>query len=271
MYDVIVRCDSVGPHNVRLTTLEVTFPRFMLAEFNTHRMLSRNAASSRAIPTAKIISAVQKDPYIPGEWGSKKPGMQAGPPVEDDAPLRDIWIRARDQAIDSARWLDSRNVHKQLVNRLLEPFMWVTVVVTATDWDNFFNLRTHPDAQPEFRNIARLMRSALQEATPERLQPDAWHMPYITPDDKKHHSLRELLQASAARCARVSYLTQTLERDIAFDIKLAKTLLANGHMSPFEHPAVCQEIPRRIGNFTGWTQYRKLIPREADPLGYRPE
>ena len=180
-FDAKVLADSQSPAGYRLTTLEATFPRFVLAEFNTHRVFSRNSASSRAIPIAKQLRRVLEDPYVPIEFGSNQPGMQAGPALtgEKRDAAEHEWLHARDDAVrrvlglvtDPEVALDGRrpardpaagrgrrpraaqpsewlNVHKQVANRLLEPFMWHTVIVTATEWDNFWNLRCHPDAQP---------------------------------------------------------------------------------------------------------------------------
>ena len=157
-YSARVLLDSVSPLGVRLTTLEVTFPRFVLAEFNTHRMFSRNSASSRAIPTAKLIERVEQDPVLPLEWGRNKAGMSASDllSAEEAEAAQRVWLRARDDAIARARELLDLKVHKQELNRILEPFLWHTVIVTATQWDNFFELRCSSNAQPEIRKAAML-------------------------------------------------------------------------------------------------------------------
>ena len=157
-----VVADSVSVDGARVTTVEATMHRFMLAELNTHRVFSRNSASSRAIPVARQIERVLDDPAMPVEFGGKQAGMQAGPPLEGDAldAARAAWLEARDAAVDSARRLADLGVHKQVVNRLLEPFMWHTVIVTATDWDGFWHQRCSPLAQPEIRIVADAMRDA---------------------------------------------------------------------------------------------------------------
>ena len=304
-FDVKVLADSSSPSGHRLTTVETTFPRFVLAEFNTHRVFSRNSASSRAIPIAKQIRRVLVEPYVPIEFGSNQPGMQAGPPLTGDAQVaaEREWLRARDAAVrhvlalmtspeeaaderdlltcferaDAIRreegpqktWL---NVHKQVANRLLEPFMWHTVIVTATDWDNFWNLRCHADAQPEIRRIAEMMRAEIQASQPADLDRDEWHLPLVRPEDRKEvDSIENLVKISAGRCARVSYLTHTGKRDLAADIDLHDRLLSSGHMSPMEHPA--RPLSRFelnagewSGNCRGWRSHRKLIPGEENPL-----
>lgn len=304
-FAVKVLADSRSPAGHRLTTLETTFPRFILAEFNTHRVFSRNSASSRAIPIAKQLRRVLEQPYVPIEFGSNQPGMQAGPALAGDAKLaaESEWLRARDSAVrhvlglvtnpgevpaeadlldylgqvedaikageQRPQWL---NVHKQVANRLLEPFMWHTVIVTASEWDNFWNLRCHPDAQPEIRRIATMMRDAIEASAPGDLGWGEWHLPLVRDSDREEaHSEEDLIKISAGRCARVSYLTHAGTRDHEADIALHDRLLESGHMSPMEHPARPLD-PDDLkksewsGNFRGWQPYRKLIPNEANPL-----
>jgi thymidylate synthase ThyX len=303
-FDAKVLADSVSPAGHRLTTLEATFPRFVLAEFNTHRVFSRNSASSRAIPIAKQLRRVLEEPYVPIEFGSNQPGMQAGPAL--DGGKREAaegeWLHARDDAVrrvlalvtdpetgggdlhavldeveEATRakrrpeaWL---NVHKQVANRLLEPFMWHTVIVTATEWENFFNLRCHADAQPEIRLVAERMRDARGASEPAELDEGEWHLPLIRDEDREQvASTGELIEVSAGRCARVSYLTHAGMRDLSADIQLHDRLLESGHMSPLEHPArplTADELDEGewSGNFRGWHPYRKEIPAEANPLG----
>jgi thymidylate synthase ThyX len=305
-FDAKVLADSVSPAGHRLTTLEATFPRFVLAEFNTHRVFSRNSASSRAIPIAKQLRRVIEDPYVPIEFGSNQPGMQAGPPLAGEKleAAEAEWLRARDDAVrrvlaliagpdafgpdddllevlgqveqairdksQPAEWL---NVHKQVANRLLEPFMWHTVIVTATEWNNFWNLRCHPDAQPEIRLVAEQMRDAAEASAPQELGEGEWHLPLVRPEDRDQvASIGDLIKISAGRCARVSYLTHAGKRDLAADIELHDRLLESGHMSPLEHPArplTAEELGEDewSGNFHGWFPYRKSISGEANPLG----
>jgi thymidylate synthase ThyX len=307
-FDAKVLADSRSPAGHRLTTLEATFPRFVLAEFNTHRVFSRNSASSRAIPIAKQLRRVLEHPYVPIEFGSNQPGMQAGAPLagERKAAAEREWLSARDDAVrrvlgliadpglaadaeplallaevEAAQKAGSRpeewlNVHKQVANRLLEPFMWHTVIVTATEWENFWNLRCHADAQPEIRLIAEKMRDAMDASQPARLDWDEWHLPLVHPEDREEDvSTEELIKVSAGRCARVSYLTHAGKRDLGADVELHDRLRASGHMSPLEHPArPLNEAELRAGewcgNFHGWCSYRKLTPGEGNPLGQSP-
>lgn len=305
-FDAKVLADSRSTAGHRLTTLEATFPRFVLAEFNTHRVFSRNSASSRAIPIAKQLRRVLEDPYVPIEFGSNQPGMQAGPVLAGEK--RDAaeaeWLRARDDAVrrvlslvaspdafaadtdlfeilgrveaairDKSQPSEWLNVHKQVANRLLEPFMWHTVIVTATEWDNFWNLRCHPDAQPEIRLVAERMRGAMEASEPNELGEGEWHLPLVRSEDRDQvTSIEDLIKISAGRCARVSYLTHAGKRDLGADIQLHDRLLESGHMSPLEHPArplSAGELAESewSGNFRGWFPYRKEITGEANPLG----
>lgn len=259
----------------RLITFEVMFPRIILAEVNTHRALSKNSASSRAIPLEKQIERLLADTYIPLKWQKNQKGMQGGELLsesEQGAAVR-IWLDARDAQIAYARALGSAsglNVHKQIVNRLIEPFMFHTAIISGTERENFYNLRVHPDAQPEFDKAAALMREAERASTPKILKPGEWHLPLFREIDSDDPSLEDPIvraKVSAGRCGRVSYLTHDGVRDPAADVEMCNgKLIAPGHMSPLEHPAVALSPELRlvnVGNFTGFRQLRKLIPGEA--------
>lgn len=276
-YGAKIILDSISDAEVRLTTIEVTFPRIVLAEFNTHRVFSRNAASSRAIPVAKMIEAVMTDPFIPRKWGKNQKGMQASVELTESEKSRAIakWLKARDAAVEAAKDLgnpDDLNVHKQLTNRLLEPWLWVTDIVTATEYENFKGLRVSPDAQPDFEIAARMMQEVQDGSTPAYIKPGEWHLPYVTNYDGVEVAAAvqngDLVEGapqwiSAGRNARVSYLTHDGRRDWAEDIGLYTRLLTNRHLSPLEHPAQALANPIPIGNFVGWLSLRKWIPGEA--------
>lgn len=262
-YECSVICDSVSHVGVRLTTFMVRFPRFILAEVNTHRMLSRNFESSRAIPVERRIAMVQADPFIPEAFGKNRRGMQAS---ENLDPLQaqqaeEVWYDALEAALDSARELATLGVHKQLANRILEPFAWVTGIITATDWDNFFALRCNPQAQPEFRRLAVMMRDCMDASKPKEVGQDGWHLPLVSTEDRQE--TWHLTKLSAARCARVSYLTHAGVRDESEDIRLYEDLVRNGHMSPLEHQATPMSTPHHRGNLRSWKQARKFLPNEA--------
>jgi len=266
-YSCRVLADSLSPYDVRLTTLEVTFPRIVLAEVNTHRALSRCSASSRAIPVAKRIEQVEADPFIPEAFGRNKAGMQSGGELDDSESrvARDVWIESMRSAVQQARALADVGVHKQWANRLIEPFSWHTVIVTATEWDNFYGLRCHADAQPEIRTIAEMMREAMASSKPRQVDHGDWHLPLVYPNgDDAGLPLEVLIELSVARCARVSYLTHDGKRDVEADRALYRRLLKSGHMSPFEHAAKPVALGRDfVGNFRGWIQHRKQIAGEA--------
>jgi thymidylate synthase ThyX len=263
-YSARVLLDSESSLGVRLTTLEVTFPRFVLAEFNTHRVFSRSSASSRAVPTAKLLERVESDPVLPLEWGRNKAGMSASDVLsqeEADAAMR-VWLLARDDAVRRARELLDLKVHKQELNRILEPFLWHTVVVTATEWQNFFELRCATNAQPEIRAAAIRMRAAIDASRPQVLMHGEWHTPLLQADERGLDA-ETRKRISAARCARVSYLTHEGTREIAKDLELYERLKNDRHLSPFEHVATPASDVEFHANFRGWTQMRAEVELSA--------
>ncbi len=273
-YHAEVLLDSVNPAGARLTTFVLRFPRFVLSEFNTHRMFSRNASSSRAIPTTRLMQQLRDDPVIPVEWGRNQSGMQAREVLDAEGTRKAEaeWLRARDAALAHAEHLRAIGVHKQIVNRVLEPWMWTSVIVSSTTYDNFFTLRCHADAQPEIKRLADLMRAAFVASTPTPRAPGEWHLPFVGSDDAGL-SIEEQRQVSVARCARVSYLTHIGTRDIDADRQLHQRLLDAGHWSPFEHVAMAAPDASRFNNYTGWQAYRHqmeqartLVMSEAAPV-----
>ena len=269
-YSARVLLDSISPAGIRLTTMEVRYPRFIHAEVMTHRLFSRNSSSSRAVPIRKMIDAVRSEPAMPTWWGRNQSGMQAEDEISGEArALAEAeWRHALEDALVHAERLAASdiNLHKQLVNRILEPFAWITVIITATEWTNFFTQRTHPDAQPELKRVADLMLEAYRTSEPRALEHGGWHTPLILPDEEASLPLQERLQISVARSARVSYLSHDGTRDHAKDIELYERLVgggANGHWSPFEHIATpLASAGAWSGNFRGWEQYRKRFPQE---------
>lgn len=270
MHSVKILADSISASGNRLTTVEATYPRIIHAEIMTHRVFSRNAASSRAIPVQKMIKNVLENPYIPSHWGKNQKGMQAYYLLEGEDKQKAIveWLKARDKAVMSAQALLDIGVHKQLTNRLLEPFQWYTTIISATDWDNFFNLRDHSEAHPDIRLIASKIKESLNDNSPTLLGENEWHLPLIFEKDLSE-SINDLKKIATGRCARVSYLTHDGNRDLSKDIELHDRLLKSCHMSPFEHIATPINSNDYIGNFKGWKQYRKFIPNESNALGIR--
>jgi hypothetical protein len=264
-YNANVILDSVSPAGVRLTTMELSFPKYLFGEFNTHRALSKNASSSRAIPVRKMIASAFRDPARPVEWGRNQSGMQAN---EQISPARQfvvslLWDFKRFLSIAFVWLFCKLGVHKQLANRGLEEFVFGTMIVTGTSdgWGNFFFLRCAFDAQPEIRHVAQLALSAYIASTPRHINIGEWHLPLIRPEEQSI-AIDTLLKLSAARCARGSYQTHHGIRDINEDLKLFERLLGGssgaGHWSPTEHQATpLTDANGRSGNFRGWEQHRQ--------------
>lgn len=252
--------DSISPHGVRITTFELEYPRFIHSEFMTHRMFSRNAASSRAIPVERAISLVRENTAMPIHWGKNQPGMSAkeecnallsGDAEFDGYTREEWWNEARDMAILHAEEFARRGYHKQIVNRLLEPFMHIKVVLTATEYENFWWLRDHKDAQPEIADLARVMREEYNKSQPIELAHGEWHVPYYgeghwphggigedhTNVDAAGYTLEQAIAISASCCAQVSYrkLDDSLEKAEGIYRRLVES--ERVHASPFEHQA----------------------------------
>jgi thymidylate synthase ThyX len=294
---------SIAPSGQHIVSWELEYPRFIHGEFMTHRLFSRNAASSRAIPTQTLIDAIRKGAASPIHWGANEPGMQANSELDDEsmAYAMRLWDEAANDAAESALAMFLVGAHKQIVNRLLEPFQTMKTVMTATCLDNFFWLRNHKDAQPEIRELARLMWEALQASRPMKLKAGEWHVPYVFsfrdsegklrygsepqgdyPDGLwkfEEYTLQEALAISASCCAQVSYrkLDDGLEKAQMIYQRLVESEPV--HASPFEH----QATPMRnkpdfrnkgvthkdrdgnfwSGNLVGWIQHRQLIPNNV--------
>ena len=290
--------DSINHAGNRITTFELKYPRFIHSELMTHRMFSRNASSSRAIPVATFIKQIREQPAHPIAYGLNQAGMQAGRDwdIEIDhagewTPTYEWQLAAR-SAVEHAESLAANNIHKQVSNRLLEPFQFMNTVVTATEYDNWFALRDHKDAQPEIRELAILMKECMRISKQELLGPGDWHLPYIFHGDFTND--QEALKCSAARCARVSYLNHdksepSIEKDLELYNMLAVRPYDDGkghvlaendpiHLSPLEHQATPMKINMGCvdwdegtthldvrtdelwsGNFKGFIQARQLL------------
>lgn len=267
---VKVVADSISHGGRRLTTMQLMYPRFIHAEFMTHRAFSRNASSSRAIPVAKIIDQVRNSPGMPMHWGQNQSGMQARQEIQHVGAAKDLWNRAARYASIIAEEMAAIGLHKQVANRIMEPFQFMHVVVTATDWDNFFELRDHPDAEPNIEVLAKAMKVAMNASQPvlrlrNRYSEASWHLPYVTQEERAAGSNDPffLAKLSTARCARVSYMnhdgtTPVIEKDIQLhnDLVAARPQ----HASPTEHQGYPMPAPtQRCKNFTGWVQYREWV------------
>lgn len=276
MINAQIICDSINLKGNRLTTFVLEFPRWILAELNTHRMLSKNVASSRAIPIEKMIEMVIKNPAVPIMYGKNQSGMQSREELvgQELEKAKAAWLKARDRAVESALELSSLGLHKQYVNRTIENFMYVRAIVSGTEFENFFALRAHPDAQPEIQALAYKMLEEYNKSEPKRLQPGEWHVPFGDNMDEVHAyeafsvyygvkptiSEREETKRRVAisRCARISYFDFNGKNDYVADLKLCDRLFGSvpRHLSPTEHVAQCLNDDQFIGNFRGWKQYR---------------
>lgn len=281
MYSVQICADSIPRHGgPRLTTVLATFPRVLLAEQNTHRVFSRNTASSRAIPVHVRCDSIEANPFVPAAFGRAGKGMAAESTLgaEENEKATEIWLRLARQAVEGARELAALKTHKEHANRVTETYAWVAQLITSTEWENYFNLRT-AKAQPEMVILANMVKEAYDKNTPKPLSVGEWHAPFV-PDTV---AWDERVRQSVARSAAVSYERQAVEKTLMEEVIRHDRLRSDGHMSPFEHQACVANpdeilrhamhawdpetrsfVPKFIGNFAvPWLQYRKTIPNEA--------
>ncbi len=294
--------DSINSNGVRITTFELQYPRFIHAEVMTHRMFSRNSASSRAIPVSKVIEQVRTNAAEPIHWGRNQAGMQAKEELTGASKsiAKYTWAKAAEAAADFAFDLTKCELHKQVINRILEPFQTMKVVLTSTEFNNFFWLRDHTDAQPEIQKLTRVMKGAYEYSKPELLHEGMWHLPYVESEiltseyancalnyfqvfknpDGGFYSLEQAIKISCSSCAQVSY--RRLDTSIEKAEEIYKRLVESEpvHASCFEHVAKCANTRHRFewedgwthedrygnlwsGNFRDWVQYRQLIPNNV--------
>lgn len=263
MIEAKIIADSYNPTGSRLTTYLLRYPRFIHSEYLTHRVFSRNASSSRAVPVAKLIEEAEFAPALPIFWGKNQKGMQSFEELEGQQLLlaQETWHQARMDAVKHAKLLNNIGMHKQYVNRILEPFTHITVICTATDYGNFFNLRAHQDAAPEIRELAFQMADLYLTNQPKRLAVGDWHLPFCD-QYVSNLEVTDLLKICTARCARVSYLNFEGDIDHNKDYKLHDDLKQSGHWSPFEHAAQALDNNEICGNLRGYKQYRKFFAGE---------
>lgn len=320
---VEIIADSINPKDIRLTSFILEYPRWIHAELLTHRVFSKNSASSRAIPIEKFIEQITTNPALPVWWGKNQSGMQAREEIDNitrhDTRLtkkydeyqshsldklldlensgstlkywysydltdleysKILWLEARDSAIEYAQNLNKLGLHKQITNRLLEPWFHIRVILTGTEFENFFALRAHPDAQPEIRVLAEMMLEEYNKSEPKSLRPGEWHVPFgdkidehkiINLIEEKHGFAdsgdiqKSKIKIAVARCARVSYFNFEGKDDYAADIKLCDRLFGATpkHLSPTEHVAQSLDDDKFIGNFRGFKQYRYFFPDQS--------
>jgi hypothetical protein len=294
--------DSINVSGNRMVTMELEYPRFIHSEILTHRILSKNASSSRAIPVKTLHDHIVEHPAMPVYFGKNEPGMVAK--VELDQRNIDttkaVWKSSMISAIHYSSILYDLGNHKQVANRLVEPYMTMKTLMSGTEWVNLIWLRDHPDAQPEFALLAKLIRISMENSVPVKLKPGQWHLPYVTTkleplsgtqtfwaDKNTEIDLDQARKISASCCAQVSYrrLDDSIERaNKIFDmLNLGRTDVPN-HASPAEHQACAMWFDEPTleanrwpigythidrdgnywsGNLKGWVQYRKMIPNEA--------
>ena len=289
-------------------TVHMRYPRIIHGEIMTHRVFSRNARSSRAVPVKTMLKEIRETPFIPWHWGKNQKGMQATEECNELVGMdpwaangtnwvatmyrEDAWLRARDHAVNAAEAFSKAGYHKQIVNRLIEPFSWIDTLVTSTSWANFFHLRDHVDAEPHFRDLAQMAKEAIAGAEFRTLEPGQWHLPYVSFEDRETAFLRhridglltserdereigELQKLSVARCARISYAPFDGDASIEKELQRYDMLVGSDplHASPAEHQAKADERnhfepgkwlePHLAGNLgPGWIQFRKTLAGE---------
>ena len=250
--------DSINPWNTRLTTFVLTYHRMIHSEMMTHRKFSRNSSSSRAIPVEKMIKLVGVQAVYPLHWGQNQKGMVAKEEIGETERAKCVWDVARQDAIRHAQALVKLGVHKQVVNRLLEPFSPITVICSGTEFQNFFEQRCDENAQPEIQILAKKMKAAYDTNKPKECEIGQWHIPFIDPVKDKELNGESVLQVAVGRCARVSYLTHDGDRDPQEDINLCDRLWTSKpkHLSPFEHVARVAPWRVKCDNFDEWASLR---------------
>lgn len=288
--------DSISPDGVRLITFELDYPRIIHAELMTHRVFSRNSASSRAIPVKRVIEMVEENPAMPVHWGKNQPGMQASEELDElsKSNVRNLWLTAAKNAVEVAKQMIELGAHKQVVNRILEPFQHMKVVVTSTEWNNWFWLRNHKDADPTIKALAEKMWEEFNFSVPTELIYGDWHLPYVRSEVSAHNvleyfdengnviSLEQAQMISASCCAQTSYRKTDGSLEKAEDIFKKLVESEPCHASPVEHQATpaersdsklesfeegithrCKDNWTWSGNLRGWIQFRQLIPNNV--------
>lgn len=294
-----ILADSVNPSGQRIVTFLATYPRYIHAEVMTHRAFARNAGSSRAVPIKRLMADVKNSPVVPARWGKNQSGMQSFEEMEalEQTAAEKIWRATLGDSLTAVSALLGLGLHKQWANRLIEPWMHITVLITATEWGNFFNLRAHPAAMPDFQQLTFRMLHRYHTSVPAEKAWGEWHIPFAeqmpgVPDngDVRPITPHEMLKVATARAARLSYLNHDNVIDPIKDFGLHDGLAENGHWSPFEHTAIAEnekpdyweelqgllwesdrndlmqklagDLYRDQGSFKGWTPYRKRFADE---------
>lgn len=273
-----VIADSINPWGKRITTFELEYPRIVHSEFMTHRQFSRNASSSRAIPIDKVIQQVKDNPAFPAKWGKNQAGMQSETELSEyqQDQAKALWLASRDNAVAFATSMKDLGLHKQIVNRILEPYQFIKVVMTTTEYTNWEWLRLHKDADPTIYDLAEVIKEARDNSIPTYLDEGMWHVPYVDMDFDEEGkqsffddsgnciSTEDALKLSSSCCAQVSYRKLNKEFEKAEDIYTKLIESERVHASPTEHQGRVDVMSFASGNFRGgWVQYRQLIPNNA--------
>lgn len=303
MINAEIIAHSISPSGVEIITWVLEYPRFIHSEFMTHRNFSRNSASSRAIPIEKMIETIENNPAEPIHWGKNQAGMQAKEELQcgERTAAKEEWYAAMTSAVKHSRNLHEIGVHKQIANRVTEPYQHMKVVMTTTEHNNWFWLRDHSDAQPEIGGVegglAKVMKAAYNKSTPVLLKPGMWHLPFVNclydhedqfyvDENNRSISLAQAIMISASCCAQVSYRKSDPSLEKAEVIYKRLIDSEPCHASPVEHQALCfDDLDFNVGyypstwpsgvthvdrdgelwsgNFRGWIQYRQLIPNNV--------
>jgi hypothetical protein len=279
MIDAVIVADSINPHGCRITTFELTMPKQLLAQYNTHGMIRRVAESSRARPTKGIMQQVRERPYLPPVWNYRQQGMQPAKPMSPDDSFRmtDIEAHIRRTVLAGVKEMEELGAAKEDINRYLEPWMWAKVVTTATTWENYFTLRAHGDAQSAHRILAEKMKLVYgesqpilrdpQEAIKNRYTASAWHLPYISEQERYTSPPTWLPLISARRISRVSYGRQGADDETQEEaVKKCLDLIESKHWSPLDQPARSLLSDTWIGPLQGWFSLRKHYAGESGTM-----
>lgn len=268
---VKVIADSISKEGKRITTFELIYPRFIHAEMLRHRVFSRTVESSRAKPIKKNLDEVRINPVLPKHLTINEPGMVGTKEITDFNKKEDIYdslTLLANMTVTAIEYLEQKyHLHKQVLNRYLEPFLNTKEVVTSTEWDNFFTLRLASDAEPHIQELAALMKEGLEQSIPKLVKENGAHLPYVTEEEKAKYPINTLMKISSARCARCSYKAFDGTIDIDKDISLFNKLRDGKHFSPMEHIATPDQVNsdgtwlhwNQHGNHIGWNQFRKEI------------
>lgn len=263
--------DSISKEGKRITTFELIYPRFIHAEMLRHRVFSRTVESSRAKPIKKNLDEVRINPVLPRHLTINEPGMVGTKEITDYEAKDNIYdslAMLANMTVTAIEYLEQEyHLHKQVLNRYLEPFLNTKEVVTSTEWDNFFTLRLAPDAEPHIQELAALMKKGLEQSIPKLVKENGVHLPYVTEEEKSKYPINTLMKISSARCARCSYKLYDGTTDVEKDLILYEKLRKGKHLSPMEHVAIADykdyeknwANPEYHGNFVGWCQHRKYV------------